>query len=848
MSITSRPLPPELFWSCETQEICLQLQTRATGLTNAEANARLKSYGANSLKMSPKTSGLLLFLAQFKSPLTWLLMIAAGLSVGLGGRTDAIIILIIVMFSSILGFWQEKGATGAVAKLLQAVQIKCRVAREGKETEIPMEKVVPGDIVILAAGDIIPGDGLILESHELYADEAAFTGETFPVEKREGTVSATSPLSKRSNTVYMGAHIISGIGRVVIVKTGKQTEFGKISATLLARPPETGFEKGIRQFGYMLMELTLILVLVIFAANVLLHKPVIDSILFSLAIAVGLTPQLLPAIITINLSKGAASMARLKVIVKRLSSIENLGSMNILCSDKTGTITEGKVTVKEALGTCGDISDKTFRYAWLNASTQKGFRNPVDEAICQSYSGNKATAPLLAEIPYDFIRKRLTVQLQVDGTMTAVTKGAFNSVLDICSLAETGDGRTVSLESVRAGILKQYERLGENGFRALGVAYKHTDEAAFKRQDETGMTFLGFLSLYDPVKTDVPETVRRLGKAGVSFKMITGDNALVAKSLARQLGIVGAAVITGSQMRQMSEAAFVRRANTAAVFAEVEPDQKARIILALKKTGNVVGFIGDGINDAPALHAADVGISVNTAADVAKEAADIVLLDQDLRVLEAGITEGRKTFANTMKYIFMATSANLGNMFSMAGASLLLPFLPLLPKQILLTNLLTDLPEMAIASDRVDSTSIATPHQWDIRFIKKFMLVFGLVSSLFDYLTFGVLIYFVHADRVIFQTGWFLESVISATLIVLVVRTRLSFFKSLPGKGLAVATLAVILFVLAIPLTPIQALFGFVRMPAAFYGWMTLIISAYILTAEVAKKWFYKKIASASRR
>jgi Mg2+-importing ATPase len=837
------PSPLQTFWSLSAKEVYTSLQSSEDGLSDKEASIRLKIYGSNTLKSSFKVRGMVLFLLQFKSPLTVLLIIAAGLSLGLGDSTDAIIIFVIILVSSVLGFWQEKGAADAVARLLKMVQVKCKVLRNGNEMEIPVEKAVPGDIAILAAGDIIPGDSLVTASGELYADEAALTGETFPVEKAAGIIKEDTPLAQRSNTLYMGTHVVSGTAKVVIVKTGKQTEFGKISNRLLSKQPETDFEKGIRHFGYMLMEITLILVVIIFGINVLLHKPVLDSLLFSLALAVGLTPQLLPAIVTINLSKGADNMAKLKVIVKRLSSIENLGSMNVLCSDKTGTITAGKVTVKEALGIDGNVSEKTMRCAWLNASLQKGFRNPIDEAICENYRGDKTTGIVQAEIPYDFIRKRLTIQLKVNDTISAITKGAFNNILEVCSFAENSKGEIVALESIKPGLLKQYEQLSENGYRTLGVAYKNTGAQNFTIKDEAGMTFLGFLSLYDPLKKEASAAIESLRKYGIGLKLITGDNALVANSLANQVGLAGAMIITGTQMRQMSETAFMLQAQKAQIFAELEPNQKEQIILALKKAGNVVGFIGDGINDAPALHAADVGISVDTAVDVAKEAADIVLLDKDLQVLQAGILEGRKTFANTMKYIFMATSANFGNMFSMAGASLFLAFLPLLPKQILLTNLLTDLPEMAIASDRVDNTSIATPHKWDTGFIKKFMIVFGLTSSLFDYITFAVLIFFLHADEHLFQSGWFLESVISATLIVLVVRTRLSFFKSPPGRYLTIATLFIIAFVLGMPFTPVPSLFGFVRLPAAFYGCMALIVAGYIVSAELAKKLFYRKIA-----
>jgi len=643
----------------------------------------------------------------------------------------------------------------------------------------------------------------------------------------------------------MGSHVISGKATALVIKTGRQTEFGKISDQLRSKTPETDFEKGIRHFGYMLMEITLVLVIIIFAINILLHKPALDSFLFSLALAVGLTPQLLPAIISVNLATGARTMAKQQVIVKRLSSIENFGSMNILCSDKTGTITEGKVTLKDALDIEANHSDKTLEYAWLNASMQQGFQNPIDEAICSSYKGNANGFTVQCEIPYDFIRKRLTIQVRNGKENIVITKGALNSILDICDKAETAEGKVLPFGDERTAIDEQYHKLSAAGFRVLGIAYTNgSNEKDFTMEDEKSMTFLGFITLFDPPKKDALQTITNLRNLGVQLKLITGDNALVADSLAKQIGIANANVLTGKQLREMSDAALIQQTARTDIFAEVEPNQKERIISLLKKSGNVVGFMGDGINDAPALHTADVGISVDTAVDVAKEAAEIVLLNRDLNVLSAGIVAGRKTFANTMKYIFMATSANFGNMFSMAGASLFLPFLPLLPKQILLTNLLTDFPEMAIATDRVDAISAEKPHRWDIRFIQRFMIVFGLLSSVFDYLTFGVLILIMKANEQIFQTGWFVESVISATLIVLVVRTRLPFIKSLPGKYLAIATVLIVATVLALPFTPLAHLFGFVKLPLPFYGWMLLIISCYLISAEIAKRWFYKKLSS----
>jgi len=831
------------FWSLSPEEALGNLSCTREGLSAEEARKRARQYGLNSFKTNPRASSILLFLLQFKSPLTLLLVAAALLSMVLGDFTNAVIILVIILISSLLGFFQERGAANAVTELLKLVQIKCRILRDGKETERPVENAVPGDIIFLSAGDVIPADSLLLESKELFIDEAAFTGVTYPVEKNTGTVAVDAALAKRSNALFMGSHVISGKARALVIKTGKETAFGKISDRLTSKTPETDFEKGIRHFGYMLMEITLVLVIIIFAINILLHKPAIDSFLFSLALAVGLTPQLLPAIISINLSVGAKKMAKEQVIVKRLSSIENFGSMNILCSDKTGTITQGRVTLKDALDITGNHSEKTLQYACLNASLQQGFRNPIDEAIVGVGKSADAAYQVQTEIPYDFIRKRLTVQVSHGTENFAITKGALNAILEICNMAETATGQLMPIKTELDFINKKYAELSASGYRVLGVAYKNSSkEKDFLRSDEQDMVFLGFITLFDPPKKEVAQTINKLKQLGVQLKLITGDNALVADSLAKQIGMENAVILTGAAMRTLSDRALFQQAVRTDIFAEVEPNQKERIIMFLKKSGNVVGFMGDGINDAPALHAADVGISVDTAVDVAKEAADIVLLSQDLDVLVSGIVSGRRTFANTMKYIFMATSANFGNMFSMAGASLFLSFLPLLPKQILLTNLLTDFPEMTIAADRVDAISVEKPQRWNIKFIQRFMIIFGLLSCLFDYLTFAVLLFLTHADEKVFQTGWFTESVISAALIVLVVRTRRPFFKSLPGKLLSIATAVIVLLVLLIPWLPVAGLFGFVHLPFSFYGWMLLIIAAYMIAAEKAKQWFYKRI------
>jgi Mg2+-importing ATPase len=700
--------------------------------------------------------------------------------------------------------------------------------------------VVPGDVVLLNAGDVIPGDALILTSKDLFVDEAALTGETFPVEKVEGAVAAEAQLAQRKNSLFMGTHVVSGSAEAVVVFTGAGTVFGQIADTLRLKAPETEFERGVRRFGYFLMEVTLLLVVGIFAINVYLKRPVMESFLFAMALAVGLTPQLLPAIISINLARGAKRMARDKVIVKRLAAIENFGSMDVFCSDKTGTITQGVVNVHSAQNLAGDHSDRVLFFAYMNARFETGFANPVDEALrkycCPDVSGWEK----LDEVPYDFVRKRLGLLMAKDGKHLMITKGALANVLEACTRAEEPAGGLVPLETVRAQLEERFQELSQQGYRTLGVAYKDIEGPTIAKTSETDMVFLGFLVLYDPPKTDAAQSIQELKSLGVSFKVITGDNHLVAANVAAQVGLDNLRVITGADLRAMSDEALLHGVGNAQVFAEVEPNQKERIILALRKTGRVVGYMGDGINDASALHAADVGLSVDTAVDVAKEAADIVLLEKDLGVLVRGVQEGRVTFANTLKYVFMATSANFGNMFSMAGASLFLPFLPLLPTQILLTNLLTDFPEMTIATDRVDQEFVDRPHRWSIQFIRKFMLVFGLLSSVFDYLTFGVLLYLLKATPELFRTGWFVESVLSAAAIVLVIRTRRHFFLSPPGRYLLGATLLTMAVTLLLPYSPLAGIFNFQALPVKFLLMVGAILVIYMTSAELAKRFFYR--------
>ena len=813
------------------------LNATEAGLDEKEAQKRLKRYGANLLKPSKKLHSLSLLLSQFKSPIILLLIFAACLSFYLHQVTGASIILIIISISGLLGFWQERRAADAVAGLLSIIQIRASVLRDRMQKEVLTEYIVPGDIIILKAGDIVPADCRILQSKDLFVNEATLTGETYPAEKTAGTLDRDTPLAGRTNSLFMGTNVVSGTARAAVVHTGTDTEFGRISQRLKVREPETEFERGVKHFGYLLLEITMVLVVAIFAINVYLARPIIDSFLFSLALAVGLTPQLLPAIISINLAHGARQMASHKVIVKRLASIENFGSMNVLCTDKTGTLTEGTVRMHSVLDLEGGESEEVFLLSYVNAFFEAGFNNPIDQAILSYGKPDISSFKKIDEVPYDFIRKRLSILVSTGSQHFIVTKGALVNVLEVCTWAKM-DGKVVDIYLAKEQIQARFQELSSQGIRVLGLAKRTVEADALLARDEADMTFMGFLVFFDPLKEGIEQTINDLGELGISLKIITGDNRLAAANISEQIGLLKNRILTGPEIARESDEALQKLVQQVDVFAEVEPNQKERLILALRKSGCVVGYLGDGINDASALHAADIGLSVEGAVDVAKEAADIVLLEKDLGVLKQGIIEGRKTFSNTMKYVFMATSANFGNMFSMALLSLFLPFLPLLPTQVLLTNLLTDLPEMTIAGDRVDQELVARPRRWSIGFIRNFMVVFGMLSSIFDFLTFGALLFLLHANVDQFRTGWFIESVISASIIVLIIRTRRPFFSSRPSRSLMVVTLLVGLFTVILPFTPLSDPFGFTRISGYFLLAVVVIMGLYIASAELVKKIF----------
>ena len=761
------------------------------------------------------------------------------------------IVLVIVLGSAVLSFVQEYHAGNAVEKLRDRVTIQATVQRDGHEQSIPAAEVVPGDIVLLSAGSLVPADGFLLESRDFYVNQAVLTGETFPVQKQAGLVDAGATLAERTNCVFMGTNVRSGSARVLVVQSGRATAYGQIAERLTLRPPETEFEGGIRRFGYLITQVMLLFVLVVFAANVYFHKPVIDSLLFAVALAVGMAPELLPAIISVNLSKGAQLMAQHGVIVRRLAAIENLGSMDVLCTDKTGTLTEGVVRLDGALDLRGQASDDVFRYAYLNAHFQTGLTNPLDEAITAQSQPNIQGVQKVDEIPYDFVRKRLSVVVSQGSGAAAplmITKGALANVLEVCAQVQDG-GRVAPLDdSHKAQIEERFAKWSGQGFRVLGVAMKQlAPQPAYARADERDMVFEGFLLFFDPPKPDALPILTQLAKLGVQVKIITGDNRLVAQHLADVIGLPVSGLVSGRELRDLRDEALWHVAERCNLFVETDPNDKERIILALQKMGHVVGYMGDGVNDAPALHAADVGISVDKAVDVAKQAADFVLLEPDLDDLRRGVVLGRTTFANSLKYVFTTSSANFGNMLSMAGVSLFLPFLPLLAKQILLNNFLSDFPAMAMATDSVDDEWVQTPHRWDLRLIRGFMVVFGTLSSVFDFLTFGVLLVVLRASVEQFRTGWFVESLLSELLVALVVRTRRPFFRSKPGKYLLTSSLLVAVAAVLIPYLPFSAVLGFTQLPLSIVLALLVITCLYVVATEAAKRWFYERVAVEGR-
>ena len=822
------------------------LGTAEAGLDDTEA-ARRRVAAVSAL---PRTAPewLTLLGRQFTNPLVLILLVGAAVSLVLADWTEAAIILVIVGGSALLGFVQEMRASRAVAGLRRRLALTARVRRAGQVRQIPATEVVPGDVVLLAAGHLIPADGVLLQARDFLVQEAALTGESLPVEKRPGVLPVDTPLAGRTNCVFQGASVRSGQAEVLITATGADTAFGDVAARIARRAPETEFARGIRRFGGLLLRVMFVMVLFVLVVNQWQGRPLVDSLMFAVALAVGLSPELLPAIVSVTVAHGATVMARGGVVVRRLEAIENLGSIDVLCTDKTGTLTVGAVALEGALDPQGQPSERVARWAFANAALETGIANGLDEAIVRDGQGRGWTTgglPKLDEIPYDFQRRRLTIVVGeatpgAAGAARLITKGAFDNVLAVCSHEAGPDGSMRPLdEAARAALAARFEALSTQGHRVLALATRVVDAGSgpWSAADERDLCFEGFLTFMDPPKAGAAQAIRDLAGLGIRIKVITGDNRHVATHVARALDLPTGHLLTGAQLQAMSDEALWRQAGETDLFVEVDPQQKERIVRALQRTGHAVGYLGDGINDAPALHAADVGISVDQAVDVARESADIVLLRPDLDVLRRGVEDGRRTFANTLKYIGITTSANFGNMLSMAIGSLFLPFLPLTARQILLNNFLSDIPSIAIAGDRVDDARIAEPQRWDVDALRRFMVVFGLVSTLFDLLTFVVMLRLFDAHEPSFQTAWFVVSLLTELAVVLVLRTRGPFWRSRPGPWLAGATVAVALLAIGLPyLAPAQRAFGFVPLALPVLGALLGVVAGYLACTELVKR------------
>ena len=812
------------------------------GLTDSEAAQRLRSMGPNTIEEAGRRSWFGILAAQFASPLVILLVAASLVAIWVGDRVDAGIILVIVVLSASLGFAQEARSEGAVAALRARLAVRAAVVRNGAEREIPIRDLVPGDLVLLNAGDIVPADGRLIDSNHLYVDESALTGESGPTLKVSRANADAQHSGDRESSVFFGTSVVSGLGRVELTATGHRTAYGHIAHQLAERAPQNDFERGVRRFGLLVSRVILLLVVGVFAADIAFRRPLVESLLFAIALAVGLTPELLPAIVTINLSRGARALARNGVLVKRLAAIQNLGSITILCTDKTGTLTEGRLTFQKAVLADGGDAPEAVALAWLNSHFQAGFENPLDLAVIES---GKAPADLaayrkLGELPFDFGRRRLSCLIGTpSGSPLLVTKGAPEAVLERSTRLRTRDGIVPLDDALRSRILELIAFAASNGERAVAVGSR-TDVSvgSLEPEAESMLVFEGLLLFDDPPKDGIEASLQDLARLGVDLKVVTGDSEVVARAIAQQVGLTVEGVLTGDEIRSMSQAAFAARAMQTTIFARVDPDQKLHVIRALQDRGAVVGYLGDGINDAPPLHVADVGISVDNGTDVARAAADIVLLQSSLAAVAQGVREGRRTFANTLKYIRMGLSSNFGNMLSMAAAVLFLPFLPMLPSQILLNNLIYDASQTAIPSDEVDAEAENLPARWDIRGIGRFMLLFGPISSAFDFATFGFLLLVLHANEAEFHTGWFVESLATQVLVIFVIRTRRTpFWRSRPSAPLVATALTAVLLAIVLPLSPLAGILGFEQLPVLFWIGLGVFVVIYLAIVETAKRW-----------
>jgi Mg2+-importing ATPase len=782
-------------------------------------------------------------LGRLRNPLVLLLLVAGGVSAVVGDATSAGIIGLMVILSVAFDYLQEHRAEMAADKLRKSVALRVTVRRDGIDQEIAAENLVPGDVIGLSAGSLVPADGLVIGATDLFIQQAALTGESFPAEKHADTMPDEDALDCAVNAVFMGSNVLSGIGSVLIVKTGADTQLGMVGGIISRDHPPTAFDEGIRHFGYLILRITLALVLFVLLANGLANRPWLESFLFSLALAVGLTPELLPMVVTVTLSRGALRLAKHGVIVKRLSAMQNLGAMDTLCTDKTGTLTEAKISLACHVDITGQDNNHVLELAYLNSSFEAGVHTPLEDAILAHESMDTGGWRKLDEVPFDFERRRLSVLLWHSDENFLIVKGAPEDMLAHCDCYEGTGGQKIPWSDESNALARQtLDKLSESGYRVLGVAWKKMpiDAVDATLADENDLTFVGYAAFLDPPKKDAGEAIRNLLSKGVAVKILTGDSELVAQHVCGALGVPVTGMLMGSQIAKLDDHALLLQVESANLFCRVSPIQKNRLILALQKRGHVVGFMADGVNDAPALHSADVSISVDTAVDVAKASADLIMLRHDLSMLETGVDEGRRTFANIRKYIMMGTSSNFGNMFSMAGAAMFLPFLPMLPTQVLLNNILYDLSETVIPLDEVDGMETAAPQHWDIKLLRNFMMVLGPVSSLFDFATFYLLLTVLKADESAFQTGWFIESLATQILVIFVIRTRGNPFLSRPHPALWVAAIGILITAAAIPFSPMAGLFGFTALPLRYFLALAFLVLVYLAMAQAVKTWFYR--------
>jgi P-type Mg2+ transporter len=841
------PMTPEVsdLAAVPVAELLRRLDSGASGLAADEAAARLRSTGPNRIDTARQKHIAIVFLERLGNPLVVILLFAAAVSALTGDVASFVVIAVIVLMSVILDVTQERQAQNAAERLRARVSLSVTVLRDGQPVEIPATDVVPGDVFLLAAGDLVAADARLIESRDLYVDEALLTGEPYPAEKDAAAPAADKQhdSSLPQNLVFMGSSVVSGTAKALVVATGRKAQLGSIASALQKPPPPTAFAVGIQKFGFMIVQATIFLVLFVLLINLLFHRPLLESFLFALALAVGLTPELLPMIVSVTLSHGAMRMSHKQVIVKRLSAIDDLGSMDVLCSDKTGTLTEAHIKLIREVDIYGNDSETVMRMAHINAACETGLKSPLDEAILAIGKTDVTAWRKIDEVPFDFERRRVSVLVEDGGRHLIIVKGAPEDVLNLAALYEQAGGPPRPLDTAaRQAAERTFRDLSAEGFRLLGVAWRDVepDRQHANIADEKDLIFGGYLAFLDPPKAGAADALAELGRLGVSLRIVTGDNEQVTRHVCRELGIAVTSVLNGADLAQLNDEALLARLDGTNLFCRVTPPQKSRIIAALRRKGHVVGYLGDGINDAPSLHAADIGFSVDTAVDVAKEAAAMILLRKDLGVLADGVREGRRTFANVLKYMMMGTSSNFGNMFSMAGGVLFLPFLPMLPIQILLNNLLYDLSETTIPLDRVSDSMVARPRQWNLDMVRKFMLLFGPLSSIFDFITFGLLLWVFRADEALFHTAWFVESLSTQILVIFIIRTAHPL-RDRPHPALVASSLSAFAIAVLLPYTPLASWLGFVPLPAPLMGALMTVTLAYLVLVDVVKRWFFAR-------